>query len=478
MYWIHRYTNYFMLILLLLLANIICQAQQMAQSIDTRLQGKVPYVVIGNYSSNTYICMQTAESYVVKKFNSSMGEWSSMATPSIPNRCSQLIFVKKDTTFIALYELRQGKNATFYTQLFDTSFRAIGTAKEWTRITVSKNFADIDIVQSENKKHIALLYATEHNDQTTAHYIIADNAFGNYTLHAIDLGDISSTTEMKLNVFNNGNAVFTIAGSNKDNLTESMQVYGIVNGVASATPIDLNFKNTAYNYSILQEDNLQNKLIICMPYAALSNSENNYIWKITYDVASNTITNSAAIKMGIFVNKKNDIDAYANYLPRKIIVKSNGDVILVSEFFDMQEQMISTDMSHLVGSNPFRVNRLVKQYTYGDIIFTNISAQDSIIWQHTVRKNQATENDEGFFSSYAMALIKNKIAITFNSLDRNNTVQQALMATNGETIYAILNDAKIETRNLVFKQAKQITSNEIIVPCNRQNIFSFVKIRF
>jgi hypothetical protein len=473
-----RKKSIYMISVLLLMVNIIL-AQNVNQTADIRLSGDVPYTFIGKHNGSIIICMQSDGLYDVKKFTHTMGEWSTIEVPSIPIQCKQLLFVKKDTNFIAFFEMQSSGNSIFYTQLFDTNFKAIGTNVKCTSIEKSKTNTSVVIEQSENKKRMALYYISKDEDGNGfANYMLLTDALQSTKWQSIALGNMDMAINMEMVVFNQTNAAISIAFVNKEGLTESMQLYPINAANEVGKPLAIDLKNKSYNYRIMQADNAKQSVLLCLTYAATSRDEKNIIKKISYNLATNQIEKNVEIPINDVANKANEVSSYANYLPRQMIAKSNGDMLFVAEYFDMKEVIIGTDMngSGAMGT-PFRISRQMKKYDYSDVLVTSISDADTVQWQMMVHKEQLSDNDDGYYSSYSLAVLKNKIVVLFNALDNNATVQQASIDADGKSIYAILNEAKLDAKNIVFKKAKQISNNEVIVPCVRQNIYSFVKIR-
>jgi hypothetical protein len=466
----------FIISVLLLIANII-YAQNMMQTSDHKLSGDVPYVVVGKQKNNTIICMQIDGLYDVKKYTDNMAEWSTIELPCIPNNCKQLFFIKQDTTFLAIYEIKASGTAKFFKQLLDTNFKEIGPALNITNVDIDKYTTGISIEQSENKRRMAFYYINKVDDIGYANYMVMDANTQNPQWYKIALDEMEFSTRMSVEVLNEENIFISILRLNKDELIESIQVYNVKNN-EEPKPIKIDLNNENYNYKCVQIKNNDKSVAILLTHAKINSDDKNFIKKIIFNCNTNKVDKNVNIDIQNVANKNNEVGSFANYLPRNILVKNNGDLILVSEYFNVEEVILGTDINATGNTGaPFRISRKMKKYDYSDVLMTAINNSDSILWQKIVHKEQLSENDEGYYSSYGMVILKNKIGIIFNAIDNNNTIQQATIDGDAFINYAILNDNKIEAKNLVFKQTKQISNNEIIVPCIRQNIYSFVKIR-
>jgi hypothetical protein len=93
----------------------------------------------------------------------------------------------------------------------------------------------------------------------------------------------------------------------------------------------------------------------------------------------------------------------------KLIVREDGGVLLVAE----QEHW------YVVTTNTGRTSRTDYHYENNDIVFVNISPNGSIDWISRVPKRQHTVNDGGFYNSYSLTIMKDKIYLVYNDNIKN-----------------------------------------------------------
>lgn len=96
-----------------------------------------------------------------------------------------------------------------------------------------------------------------------------------------------------------------------------------------------------------------------------------------------------------------------------IVIREDGGVILVGEQFFIRVTH-STTYSNGVASTTTHYH-----YYYNDIIAINISPEGEIEWTQKIAKRQHTVDDGGFFSSYAMAQVDDKLYFFFNDNPKN-----------------------------------------------------------
>jgi len=61
----------------------------------------------------------------------------------------------------------------------------------------------------------------------------------------------------------------------------------------------------------------------------------------------------------------------------------------------------------------------VYYYYYNDIIVININPGGETEWTKKIAKRQPSSNDGGFFSSYSLSIVKDKMYFVFNDSPKN-----------------------------------------------------------
>ncbi len=118
-----------------------------------------------------------------------------------------------------------------------------------------------------------------------------------------------------------------------------------------------------------------------------------------------------------------------DYSLDELVLRSDGGAVLVAEQFFIQEQNYYNDPYgygfYPYRYSPFSYNRYNNRgqtdylYNYNDIIIVNIRPTGEIEWSARIPKKQETRNDGGYYSSYAMSIVRDKIYFLFNDNVRN-----------------------------------------------------------
>jgi len=103
-----------------------------------------------------------------------------------------------------------------------------------------------------------------------------------------------------------------------------------------------------------------------------------------------------------------------NYALDEIIIKSDGGAVLIGEQYYVK--VITTRSTDPNGNV---TTTTTKQYNYNDIIVVNISPEGEILWTEKIPKRQVTSDDGGFYSSYALSVVGDKLYFVFNDNVRN-----------------------------------------------------------
>ncbi|MBX2872816.1 MAG: hypothetical protein KTR30_11965 [Saprospiraceae bacterium] len=93
-----------------------------------------------------------------------------------------------------------------------------------------------------------------------------------------------------------------------------------------------------------------------------------------------------------------------------LILRSDGGAVLVAEQYYVYQQ------SYYYWDGSLRYDHY---YNYNDVIVVNIQPDGVIEWATRIPKRQETVNDGGFYSSYAMATVRDRFYFIYNDNSRN-----------------------------------------------------------
>lgn len=179
----------------------------------------------------------------------------------------------------------------------------------------------------------------------------------------------------------------------------------------------------------MQIEILNNNLVCAGFYSTKGTFSIRGTYSLTVDI------NTKAVKTKSF--KEFDIDFITQNMSKRDAKRAQrkeekGDEPELYEY-DLDKLLIGKDGSAMLIGEQYYVNavtsttyingrpntRTVYHYYYNDIIAVKIDAAGQIIWAEKVAKQQHTISDDGFFSSYSMAIVNGKICFIFNDNPEN-----------------------------------------------------------
>ena len=187
--------------------------------------------------------------------------------------------------------------------------------------------------------------------------------------------------------------------------------------------------------------------------------------------------------------KGKDIELY-QYDLDNIVLRDDGGALLIGE-----QYFVRVVTRTIPDGNGNTSTTTTYYYHYNDIIVINMSPDGKIEWSKKIAKKQVTRNDGGFFSSYALSIVKDKLYFVFNDNPKNlfykgegklynfNKSKESLVVLvtldneGNQTREALFSakEADILTRPIV---CEQISKNEMILFGQRKKTHRFARISF
>ncbi|MEP7168000.1 MAG: hypothetical protein ABI855_01390 [Bacteroidota bacterium] len=224
-------------------------------------------------------------------------------------------------------------------------------------------------------------------------------------------------------------------------------------------------------------DNKNNKIVCAGFYADRSSSTGTGIIYAALEMSnpSQLMIKSHSIESGTKFqllgerNRGSDI-GLSNYPVEKIILRNDGGAVIVAE------DSYTNDYSYYDYFTQSFTRRT--EFHYNNVVVISISANGTIDWLDVIRKNQESEDDGGEFSSFCPVLTPDEMILVYNSdISRNSEVLGARISNTG-----------VQTENhitrssdhlfLFSKFGKQVSENEVVIPCISKKKITLVKLTF
>jgi hypothetical protein len=185
--------------------------------------------------------------------------------------------------------------------------------------------------------------------------------------------------------------------------------------------------------------------------------------------------------------KGKDVELY-QYNLNDIITRSDGGAILIAE-----QYYVKTITTTTYSPNGVMSMQTTNYYNYNDIIVINISPAGEIEWTQKIQKKQTTVNDGGFYSSYSLAIVHDKLILIFNDhvQNVNNDSNYVLPYNryNGAVFLVTIDGSGRVEKQQMFdpsmsevyvrpKVCEQVASNELILFAQKRKNQQFAKVTF
>ena len=175
----------------------------------------------------------------------------------------------------------------------------------------------------------------------------------------------------------------------------------------------------------MQIEILNNNLVCAGFYSTKGTFSIRGTYFLTVDIATKEIKTKSFKEFGIDFITQNMTEREAKKAKRKeekgkdqelyeydldkLLIGKDGSAMLIGEQYYMKV------VSYYNG----RTTTYTYHYYYNDIITVKIDPSGQIQWAEKVAKRQHTVNDNGFYSSYSMAVVNGKICFIFNDSPEN-----------------------------------------------------------
>ena len=341
--------------------------------------------------------------------SSKLNKISEVSTKNIYQEGGFRSHISKDTSKILIYSMLPKKKKEpeqFSLQVFDQDFNALWS-KEITLPFNDKNFS-VEEYRVDNQGNVYMLGIVYEDPsklgkggRSTYQYALLAyrNNGENVEEYKVDLGD-KFITDLTYRVARNGDLVFSGFYSDKN----QNSVKGTYFFRLNPTTKEISNKNLkAFDFKFVTQ----------------------------YLTANKVEKAKKADRKG---DKKKAPELY-QYSLDELILRSDGGAVLIAEQIFVEERYDNNNFagrgfgtSRFGFNNGFnRFNRFnnngfrdqINYYNYNDIIVVNIKPTGEIEWTARIPKQQVTTDDLGYFSSYAMSIVKDKFHFVFNDNPKN-----------------------------------------------------------
>lgn len=161
---------------------------------------------------------------------------------------------------------------------------------------------------------------------------------------------------------------------------------------------------------------------------------------------------------------------------RKSILRNDGGLIIIAESFikDSREQAVPIGVQP--GYNSYRSSEI---FQFNDIIAFSINPKGEAEWSSVMRKKQASEDDNGAFSSFLIMNEKEQLRFVYlDEISAGGSLFNYVLTSRGTNTRDVLLNQEERDLLLLPKMGKQIAPNELVIPSFKNGALRLVKITF
>ncbi len=174
-------------------------------------------------------------------------------------------------------------------------------------------------------------------------------------------------------------------------------------------------------------------------------------------------------------NNKRRVTNLEDYVIADLILREDGGIILISE---MQREF-SRKSNVLEGRRQSFDIRAYTDYYNEDLVVFSIHPNGKEHWRKVLRKKQFSQDDGGYYSSFFVFKSPTELRFIFNDeIKQDNTVSEYIINPIGENERNIVMNTEYQKLKLRFLEAVQISTNDFLVPSERNSKFNLVMVSF
>jgi hypothetical protein len=324
-----------------------------------------------------------------------------------------------------------------------------------------------DVMLSPNRRDILVFYSPKENESGDIAF-----AYFDQSLNPGRKGNMKLETDHKFNIrqvlFDANNITFLIAEELEGRSQPVSQRFAICHfslDHALMTRLPLYDDKKYVKEGRLRLDRLNRSIQFTGVYQTAEDRTKEGFYILNYHLDGSDSLNvvfQPVPSSGFFIKDggtvpRNSLD---NFKVRESVARSDGGALIVLEFYDASRRMFQDVTSYGVSQNYVRY-----YFSYQDIIAVSLNKDGSIDWYQVVKKEQASINDEGLYSSHGFMVQPHQINVVFNDISRRHwNLMGFSVKQNGEMSRDVLVNGMAFDGRLIPRKAVQVSANQMVIP--------------
>lgn len=168
--------------------------------------------------------------------------------------------------------------------------------------------------------------------------------------------------------------------------------------------------------------------------------------------------------------------------PKRIIPRSDGGFVVITEGenkITRTERIANNNYGYYNATPYMPAVRYIDQNFFYNISLFSINTDGKLDWQTDMPKAQVSENDDGYYSSFAFFEANNALKFLYNEdfYTIGNFVEYSINANGLSKRNSVMNSEKQDLVMVPLK-AKQLDANSIVIPSEQKRNLQFVLFQY
>lgn len=167
----------------------------------------------------------------------------------------------------------------------------------------------------------------------------------------------------------------------------------------------------------------------------------------------------------------------SDFTVQKIALRQDGGAIIIAELIKEFSRRSSLPMQRDIGGGYARDGWV--DYYFEDLILFAVNPDGTPHWKKVLRKRQYSQDDGAMYSSFLLFKTPERLKFLFNDeIKQENTVGGYEVTGTGYVERKTVFNTDYQKLKLRFRDGVQVSNNECIIPSERSNKLSLVRIVF
>ena len=499
-------------IFLILIINFFCapllaQEIKYSEPIKGEVSNSVDFEVIGKIDRNYLVYKNIRSRNFVSVYDDDMKLVSEIDLTIMPDKTLNVDFIAFPDFAWVVYQYQQRN--IIYCKAFKLNGEGKLLSDPIEIDTSSINFfADNKIystIKSEDKSKIMIYKIQKKSSVFNFTTLLFDN-----DMKLIHKSKIESDFDYRKNVFsdffitNSGDFVFT--RGNRSNSRDYIQELSLITKAVNEDSFaqkQLNLHDRYLDEIKLKVDNINKHYIINSFYYTNKRGNAEGLYTAVINETNNDLISENFAELGeslreVAKSGRNNKIAFNDFFIRNVVLKKDGGFLMTAEDHSTQSRSNPWNRyDYLYGypslspyyynyyspySNGFYGNRYGNnnsvRYLYNNILVLSMDSTGKIEWTNVVPKTQFDDDNDNYLS-YAEMLTGGQVHFLFNNMERRKQILNDQSITSSGEI-----DRNPPLHNLdrgyefMPRYAKQVSANQMIIPCTYRNFICFAKIEY